>query len=106
MKKLTKMANSFFGLEGKKGNAVLGYAGVIVALFIIFIVVFAVATAGDSMQASLNSSSTGYTVISNMLSGVNSFAGLSSSIWVIAGVGLLLAVLLGGLGFLALRNRI
>lgn len=80
--------------KGQLGNA----TGIVIGLFVITVLVFAVALAGASMKTATNDT-TAQNVITQLLAGVNSYANLSTAIWVIAAVGVLLAILFASIAF-------
>lgn len=90
--------------RGQLQSAMVAYAGGALAFFLIVVVVFAVAIASGSLKNSTTDTQA-QTVITNGQSGLTSFSSLFSPIGIILGVGLMLTVLVGGLGFLFYQRQ-
>jgi hypothetical protein len=100
-KKLNKKAQEHFP------HVVTYVLSIVLGLFVIAVLVFSVAISGGQMitvnTQGLNST-TSANIINNMTAGVNSFSTMSPVIWIVTAIVLVLMILIGGLGYLFLKN--
>jgi hypothetical protein len=97
---------SFFDRFKKKAqmSGVTNYTvAIVLGLFVITVLIFALALAGAQMLAS-TTNATAQSVIGNMTSGMNQFASFSPIVWIITAIVLVLMILIGGLGYLFMRQ--
>jgi uncharacterized YccA/Bax inhibitor family protein len=84
--------------KGKMGqNMVGGTIGVVFSLFVLVVMLFAFSIAGAELNDTTNNSDA-ETVISDGQSGMQSFSGLLTAIFVIAAIGLLITILVAAVG--------
>ena len=90
------MKISKFGKKGFLGGGMGVAISTILGLFLVYILVYALAIAGANIKTT-TSDATATGVINNMTSGLSQFGGFSSTFWIMAAIGLLLSILLGSL---------
>ena len=91
---MVSILKKMFSKMSNKGNAIMNQGvSIILGLFVIAILVFALAIAAANMQAS-TTNTTAIAVIANFSAGLLQLASFSSTWFIIAAVGILLLILL------------
>lgn len=97
-----------FGKENKKGMSMSGPIAngvmTVFGLFFIGILVFAFALAGGEMSGA-TTDATAQEAINATVDGIASFANFSPTLWIMAAIGVLIAILIGSVGIYFFGNN-